>query len=165
MTTSDATSAARPLLLGEAPSKHGDPLRPLSGEPARKLAEWAALTAEPRNSYTELTRLFRVMNVFDSYEAAYPWSVPRARNRWARWLLSDRGPLVVVCLGRRAADTVDPDPRGMRPWGSWLRVGRLSMSLIPHPSGLNLLYNDRRMRDLAGRVLQEAISEARRVAA
>jgi uracil-DNA glycosylase len=97
--------------------------------------------------------------VFDSYAEAYPWSAPRARKRWYDILLAEPAKkLVVVCLGNRAAGAVPVLTD--RSWGEWVYTpGLLSFVAVPHPSGLNRLYNDPSMRALTGRVLRQALEE------
>ena len=66
-----------------------------------------------------------------------------------------------MLLGWRVADayrmTTAPWLRGLD-WGEWLELprGRGHVALLPHPSGVNHLYNQGGMQALAGRVLVEA---------
>lgn len=154
----------RPVLLGESPSRAGDRywMFPLSGRPAERILEWLEIPYEGA-AYWELIEHFETLNVIERYRDAVPWSVERARARWTRWVRSRREEaqqrLVVVCLGRRAADAVGL--HGEQPWGRWLDVGLLSATVIPHTSGRNLVYNDPEMVELAKRVLREALEKAR----
>jgi len=112
---------ARPVLLGEAPSRGGDRFHafPLSGRPARVLCELAGIPPQAEGSQYgrwtwALYERFECANLFDRYADATPWSTPAARVRAAALLdeLKPAGPgvllpsynvplPVVVCLGRR----------------------------------------------------------------
>ncbi len=160
-----ARSAAsiRPLLLGEAPSKSGDRYNrfPISGRVSETLCRLASIEPEKEGSrygrwYWPLREVFSVGNVISRYATAYPWSIPRAQRAWSHWLLSEevRGPLVVICLGRRVQRAVGLGAD--REWGEWLFSGDLAAVAIPHPSGLNRTLNDADVRLRVGRTLDEA---------
>ncbi|HEX7088698.1 MAG TPA: uracil-DNA glycosylase family protein [Longimicrobiales bacterium] len=153
-----------PLLLGEAPSERGDRYHafPLSGAPAEficKLMEWE--TEGP--AYWTLIEHFETLNAIERYRDAYPWSKPRAQERWTRWLLTrpeeeQRLPLIVVCLGQRAAGAVGL--RDDKPYGEWLEAGLLQAVCVPHPSGRNRFWNTSGARESMRSWLEEAIARA-----
>ena len=162
----------RPLLLGEAPSATGAHLwrTPLAGHPARTLCKILGMSlADGADWHTRLTVRFDTMNVVERYEDSHPWTrdvQARARARWVRYLLDlfddpvlrDEH-LFVVALGRKAAEIIGaPDE-----WGAWREMpgGKLAATSIPHPSGLNRLYNSTTTQALARRVLREAETLAR----
>ena len=155
------------MCLGEAPSKAGDRywMVPLSGRPAQVLCEAAWLPREGNEAwYWTLTRHFETLNAIERFADAYPWSAPRARERWTRWLLEQpdgRMPpgnpptLVVVCVGRKAADAI-----GLAadyPWFRWTLYGLMYVTVIPHTSGRNRVLNDEAMKAGMGTTLREAI--------
>lgn len=122
----------RPVLLGEAPSKHGDRYHhfPLSGRPARVLCELAGIPPQAEGStYGRWTWAlydnFECRNLHDRYADATPWRVASARDRAAAILDEMRAehvaaggaltstdgsawtpPRVIVCLGRRVQAAV-----------------------------------------------------------
>lgn len=153
-----------PLLLGECPSKAGDRYHdfPLSGAVGRTLCQFAGIDPEPEGSrfgrfYWALRERFDAANAIERWTEKWDGNVARAR---VSRLLADRrngsGPRTVVCLGRRAAAAVGLPPNA--PWGGWyLLDGNVRAVVIPHPSGRNLVLNDPEMRELAGRVLHQAM--------
>lgn len=153
-----------PLVIGEAPSRAGDRYHhfPLSGRPAKRLCQFAGIPPEEEGSaygkwYWAFREHFDCINAIERYGDAYPWHVEVARERVRKHLEEDPA-MVVVALGVKAFDAVSVSPtfRGT-PWGKWVQVGIMRVVMIPHPSGRNLLYNDQKMKDLAGRVLREAM--------
>lgn len=167
----------KPVILGEAPSRTGDAFRPLHGAPAIRLAEFAGLRPkEPAGIddwYAALSRSFDPWNLLPAYPgpageghgAAFP--LDQATKRWERvsHLLAGR---VVVLLGARLAGLVLGNTRVRRPevWAyRWqvlpLEGGPAAVAAIPHPSGLNRVYNDEGERRRAGRVLREALDLAK----
>lgn len=132
---------ARPLLLGEAPSEHGDPDTPLGGRIGRRLCDLMGWTYE--DPYVTLTEHFETRNV-----STYPpldgiWDPRLASDNWQRFLRRRLGsrdmPNVVVTFGRRAGDAIGAVDRPFYEW----RDGQLYDSVVlPHPSGRNRLWND-----------------------
>lgn len=155
-----------PLLVGENPSRTGDRYWqfPLSGLVGKTLCDCAGIEPSPDGSkygryYWELRERFDCVNVFERYASATPWSVPKAREAWSTWLLTEakpEEPLVVVCLGRKVAQAVGHD----RPYGIWAETGLLQVVLAPHPSGANRMLNDAVYRAMLGRILREAVARA-----
>lgn len=154
----------RPLILGEAPSRAGDRYYrfPLSGAVGKRLCQFAGIEPEVEGSqygrwYWALREQFDCLNAIERHEDAYPWRVERARRRWAAYVEENGLPETVVCLGNRAAGTV-ATRLAITEWGEWVALAGTRAVKIPHPSGLNRLYNDEAMRALAGRVLREAMA-------
>lgn len=157
----------RPLLLGEAPSCSGDRYHafPLSGAVGKRLCEFAQIPPEEEGSkygvyYWALREHFDCLNAIERFGDAYPWRVEKARKRVREYLAEEgeEGPVVVVALGVNAFDAIAGTRGRGTPWGEWIQVGIMRVVMIPHPSGRNLLYNDQRMKNLAGRVLREAMA-------
>ncbi len=155
-----------PLLLGEAPSRVGDRYHnfPLSGAIGKRLCEFAGIEPDEKGSkygryYWPLREHFDCINAIERYEDAYPWHVEVARERVRRYLEEEgeEGPMVVVALGTKAFDAVAGIRGRGTDWGEWIQVGIMRVVMLPHPSARNLLYNNPKMRDLAGRILREAI--------
>lgn len=112
--------------------------------------------------YWLLREHFQTLNVIERYRDAVPWSVVKARARWTEWLLSQppeeqRKPLVVVCLGKRAAEAIGLQ----RAEYDWMEVGLLQAVRIPHTSGRNRAWNDSGTAGQVRKALREAIERAR----
>lgn len=155
-----------PLILGEAPSKGGDAYwqYPLSGPPSRVLCKMAEIQPSVDGTtygrwYWELLDRFAVWNLFPRYGAAYPWSAGKARAA-AEALLHDLPP-VTVLLGQRVAAAF-----GLEGTGYLYRCSHITRDpekhgiVIPHPSGLNRVYNDPQQRQEAGFCLRQALALA-----
>lgn len=164
-------SEARPLILGEAPSRSGDKhwRFPLSGAVGERLCTWAGLEPEVGGSryghfYWPLRKAFELRNLIERWPggqglgSAFP--MPEARMAWEGLMPSLRG-RVVVLLGARLAATAQ---LRLHDWGRWqfpLWCG--AVVAIPHPSGLNRLYNATEMHDLASATLRQARTLADRL--
>jgi hypothetical protein len=139
----------KPLILGEAPGK--TPGKPIGGKLAKRLAELLKLDGDdPREALLEFFDLDNLIKRYPGQKgkgAAFPMDEARkaAENR----PLSGR----VVLLGRRLASIYD-----VPFWGLWTPKPGARVVAIPHPSGLNHLYNDPEVRRNVGRVLREAVA-------
>ena len=152
--------APRGLLVGEAPGPNTDALLPLFPYPPNsaggRLLKYADV--DPADWLGKLVR----MNLCDG-----TWSARRAVAGRARALafLLDRAnyhhdePLRVLLLGARVARAWScRGSFGYAEQYGWKGVG-LRVAWIPHPSGRNLLYNDRRNQLRARRAVLWAIGE------
>jgi uracil-DNA glycosylase len=143
----------RPLLVGEAPSASARTLDgpALSGRAGERLAGFAGL-----GGVEELLSAFETANLFDAYPGA-AWPAERARRAATARPLAP----VTVLLGRRVAAAYHLRTVN---WCTWYFVGRRSapveVAVIPHPSGLTRNYNSPLARELAGRILREAVERA-----
>lgn len=131
----------RAFLVGQAPSASSDPARAFSGHSGLKIAEMAGIDVERDDWYDELRKTFEPINLMPSY-----------LGRKAR------GDVFTMSLGRQFALALKTEFAGSRfilvgskvarcfnapvyrcAWrehaGSWY-------ALLPHPSGLNLWYNE-----------------------
>lgn len=175
----------RPIILGEAPArklahKHESPLW---GTTARWLCQHAglepsfeySLDGQPHASeldcwYRLLRSQFRPVNAIATFEAAYPWTnvtrelaKARVMNLIADWWEDDAthdDTLVVIALGRNAQDAL-PNGSRSKPFFTWTLHPRACYVTIPHPSGLNHLYNAPENHESASRVLRESLEYAR----
>ena len=135
----------RPVFIGQAPSRHGDPTKPLTGRPGRKLANLASMT--PMEFYLSTVRI----NLLPCYAGAngrgdaFPMRVARGNAARMVTILDGR---VVVFVGRCVAEAF-----GCRKeWFYWeegrFLVDDLTMrcrrAVVPHPSGRNRFWNDAR---------------------
>lgn len=152
----------RPLLLGEAPAANGDPDRPLSGLPSRRICRCLGVPFDDgAEAYRQVLARFRVRNTIRSREDAYPWSAPAARRHAEEWLPDylRGGAPVIVCLGRRAAGAIGHHG----PWYEWRESDgelRYASVLVPHPSGLNRAWNDPKTTARFRAALEQAIDRA-----
>jgi uracil-DNA glycosylase len=144
----------RPLFVGEAPSPSTDGrpgAAPLVGETGRRLAEWSGL------SPAEFHRRTECVNLFDRLPRR--WSARAARARATDvefWHLIAPYQRTVVLLGRKVADAFaveSPDPFSC----TERRAARLVV--MPHPSGRNLFWNDRRHVWAAMALLREILGQ------
>lgn len=150
----------RGMLIGEAPGPHTNAKLPLFPEPtnsaAARLLKYADI--EPVEWMGKLVRV----NMCDG-----PWSARRAaegRARAVTYLLDrdnfvDGQPLRVLLLGARVARAWSCyGPFGSKTMVYW-EGPELEVAWIPHPSGRNLLYNERRNQLRARRAIAWAIGE------
>lgn len=86
-------------------------------------------------------------------------STTAARAAWAE-LVPDLHGRHVVLLGARLAEVAGLGlARPISRWGSWLTrdwCGAGAVAVIPHPSGLNRLYNEASTREAASECLRTA---------
>lgn len=135
----------RPIFIGQAPSRDGDPDRPLTGRPGRRLAELASM--DPIEFYLSTVRV----NLLPRYAGANgqgdAFPLIEAR-RHAIELVTELDGRAVVFVGRRVAEAFGC----RRGWFRWARdyvsaggrVVEIRYAVIPHPSGRNRFWNDRR---------------------
>ena len=125
-------------LIGACPSKpSGLPLHPEGGRTstADRLRVMLSMSVE------EYAQSFRRANILDSP----PWDAHRARVHGQRLRRAVRGRALV--LGRDAWTAL-----GLPDWSQWFETHEC-FTLIPHPSGRNLFYNDRENRETLRRVV------------
>ena len=115
--------------------------------------------------YEQLTKAFDVRNAMRTYEEAYPWTAITssiARTSWRSFLHATYADKVVVCLGRKAAASAEVAHLDFFEWETTTFYKRtVQYVVIPHPSGLNRLYNTTEVSLEAGVTLREAIKRAR----
>lgn len=127
----------KPLIIGEQPSKNGDPSKPIQGRIGERLAECAGLT------FDEYMEKFDRMNLLD-VRAEYSgkgmdFNVKAARST-ARELITRAflpGRLILI-LGKRAASAF-----GMTSIAYFQRmvINGAEVYVVPHPSGINRWWN------------------------
>jgi uracil-DNA glycosylase len=164
------------LLVGEQPSRTGDRYHhfPLSGAVAQAMCQMAGIPPQEEGSrYGRWTWAlydhFDCVNIIDRYRT---WDSREAAEQVARVIEDERE--VVVLLGRRAQRAyVDSQAPGESvideaDWYEW-RVdpssptGRREVVVLPHPSGLNRLYNAELHRRRAGAELKAAMEKAKQM--
>lgn len=141
----------RATIVGEAPGRRGN-RTPLDGPAGDRLARLAGMADRG-----ELLQRFDAVNLLGRWPGSSgkgaAW--PRERSRRA----ARRRPLRGVCvlLGLRVAGAYGLEALGFY---EWLDTGRALAVAIPHPSGVNHLYNDPAHRLLAGQALRAADNAA-----
>lgn len=145
---------ARPLILGEAPGRNGDPDRPLSGAAGKRLALMAGF-----HHWEELDEAFELMNLLYEYPgestrgggARFPGDEARQAQAALWGVLRGR---VVVLLGSRLRRLYRvPD------FHRWVYNQKRGVALcaVPHPSGLTRLYNSHEEREKTAKILRQAM--------
>jgi uracil-DNA glycosylase len=140
----------RPLLLGEAPSRNGDPTLPLSGRSGRRLCELSWIDPD---DYATLARTYELKNLVSSHQEKakgkkgdqydMPRAIINARSMLAAGEFEDR---IVILLGKRVAMAV-LERYDLPDWYVEIqhhRFGKISrVVIVPHPSGVSRHWNDR----------------------
>lgn len=133
----------RPVFVGQAPSRNGDPFKPLTGGPGRRLAEIAGMT--PMEFYLSVVRTNLIPNYPGASSSGDAFPMYQARTNAVK-LATVLGGRTVVFLGRGVAGAFDHDKR----WFEWdegkFKVGNLVIEArrvaVPHPSARSRFWND-----------------------
>jgi hypothetical protein len=132
------------LLIGQAPSRHGDPERPLEGRIGKLLAELAGVSFE---EYMEQTERMNLLNRWPGKAGKGDrWDAQAARERASelKQVFSGR---VAVLLGRNVAGAFGLNAL---PWLTWTEKFGGRLSIIPHLSGIVTWWNSDENRRKAG---------------
>ena len=142
----------RPLLIGQAPSRLGDPAKPCTGRFMRFLCGVAGV------STLAYLRAFERRNLLPAWpgKSGKGDAFPMEEARAAAAGMDVRG-RTVVCCGRKVAGAFG------------VRAGFLSETekdgaafvVLPHPSGVNRWWNSRSNRRRARRLLRRLIASSR----
>jgi uracil-DNA glycosylase len=166
--------ADRPYILGEAPSGAGDRYWrfPLSGAVGERLCRWSGLVPLASGSrygkfYWPLAHSFELHNLLERWPgpqgdgSAFPLEL--AQPAWEALWPTLEGRVVVVLGGRLLK--LSRGPEGA--FWTWYRDRRSGTFLVavPHPSGLNRIYNDRENVKRTAWCLQSALWLASSLAA
>lgn len=128
---------------------------PFSGRSGKKLATWAGVE--------DLHEHFETRNIYDHWTGTWQkgkgdyWNAKDAFEVADR-MLPDLAGRTVVCVGQRVARAF-----GLRKLAMFESIERFGGTwyVIPHPSGLNKVYNDAALVEEAGRVLRAALKDCR----
>lgn len=145
----------KPLLIGQAPGKKTDPERPLNSDTdsGYRLRRYARLS---RCEYDELFDKINLINEFPGKDPAckgdiFPLSEATEMANRIRPTLAGRR---VVFVGRHVARAFGHfKTKFFVPFqehGYWCTI-------VPHPSGTNIMLNDPFVQDRVGEVLQNAL--------
>ena len=134
-------------LVGQAPSRRGDPRKPLAGPNGRKFARLAGM------SYDELIACRRKhLNTHYSGKRGKANAFDHAKGNFnAADVLMDWRVERIVLLGKNVARCF-----GFRdvPFLAEIRIYGRRFFIFPHPSGVNRWWNERRARQLLQRFLR-----------
>lgn len=150
----------RPVFIGQAPSRYGDPTKPLTGRPGRRLAGMASMT--PMEFYLSAVRanLLSYYHGGDGRGDVFPMSMAMASALRLAVQLNGR---VVVFLGKKVAKAFGRSGR----WFHWeegsFPIGdppvRFRYAIVPHPSGRNRFWNNPENTQEACRFMSELMNE------
>lgn len=151
--------AVKPLLIGQAPSRSGTDPRPLAGPAAERFADLLRIESE------EFLARVDTVNLLDR------WPGRRAGGKGDRFPMGEarvRADAIRLAAKTRVAVFVGADVATA--FGAWeLNDTPLvwapvpwfeRAAYLPHPSGVNLWYNDATNRERARRFLRALLSES-----
>jgi len=132
-----ADAVTKPLIVGQAPGRRSNPNEPLSGKSGRRLAALCGLD------------LPAFLDRFDRVNLVYGWPDERAKGDAflgcveARHAAAELAPRLArrraILLGHRVAAAFHASDL---PYFKWTRLGDAMIAVAPHPSGVNLFWND-----------------------
>lgn len=136
------------VIVGQAPSRKGNRRLPFEGRSGDRLANAFGLL-----DHVELRARFRVVNVLKRWPGAAAkgdlFPIDRAKRAARRLHLPKGAILVLAGLGvARAFGFVDPE------FFRWAIARGRRATVIPHPSGVSLWWNERSNRARAARFLR-----------
>jgi len=145
----------KPMIIGQAPSRTSDPGEPLSGNSGRRLADLCGI------EFAVFLETFERKNLVDSYPGAAAKGDLVVDRVSARELAGRFRPMVtgrrVVILGLSTAAAFELTHRAFLFAPHW--NGQFAFS--PHPSGVNLWWNDAENEKRARAFFSELAREAR----
>ncbi len=133
----------RPIFIGQAPSRHGDPTKPLTGRVGEKLAALASMV--PMEFYLSVVRTNLLPYYVGTNGNGDAFPMPEARRNAFKMapVLDGR---TVVFVGRRVTEAFGYKADWFT-WGKGYfaaedKTVRIKYAAIPHPSGRNRFWND-----------------------
>lgn len=128
----------KPLIIGEAPGKNGDPTKPIEGRVGARLAACAGITFE------EFLETFDRVNLLQEQPQDAPKGMTfnvklagRAAKDMERSFVLGQ---TILVLGKRAASAFGLTK--VRYFDLWFTPTGAKMYVVPHPSGANRWYNE-----------------------
>lgn len=112
-------------------------------------------------SEADYARAFERVNLIDRWSGkngkgdAFPISA--ARLKAAKVLAAVRSGTRIVVLGRAVARAFDVGLE-QAPLMRWTKINGVEIAVLPHPSGVNLWYNDARNRVCARRFMRSILA-------
>jgi len=127
----------KPLIIGEAPGKHGDPRTPIEGRIGARLAEWCGL---PFDEFLTTFQRINLLEVQPQDSGKGTDFNVRAAGKVARAMqyLFEPGQVVIV-LGKRAGAAF-----GFTniEYFQKATLNGAAVYVVPHPSGVNRWFNE-----------------------
>lgn len=141
----------KPLIIGEAPSKHGDPDKPIEGKIGNRLAHAGGITFEDYMACFERVNLLHVRQEYSGKGSAFNKAEALEHaNKLQKQFVAGR---TILLLGKRVAEAF-----GLN--GDYFDVHFVNdahVYVIPHPSGVNRWWNDPENRSRMEEFMHEVI--------
>lgn len=154
-----STNEDAPLLIvGEAPSRLGDPAAPLEGKIGKKLARLFGLDTEDYLAVTERMNVLEEWPGKDEKGDAFPLEDARELADKKKHLLMGRR---VLFLGRRVEKAFGVVKSTALDW-SWNAELKALTAVLPHPSGVVRWWNEEENVKMAETFLRNALPAAKR---
>jgi uracil-DNA glycosylase len=147
-----ARSTDRLIIIGEAPSRTGDPDRPLMSAPIRR--RLIELLGIDDAAYFAIDRI-NLLRAWPGRRGKKGDLADPIAMRSAAWIVLAAEELIgrrAVFLGARVARAFGAH---RRPILRWFAIGGGSAAILPHPSGVNRWWNDPRNRRRAIRFMRK----------
>lgn len=147
----------RVVIVGQAPSRTSDPRRPLSGLSGRRLEVTAGLE---QGTLAARASLVNLLVRWPGYaEGAHGDRFDREAARRSVSRLARRlDGRDVILLGRHVSRAFGLELRPLR-WSVFVGPAcTFRVAMLPHPSGVNLWWNEERHRRAAARFLRAALA-------
>lgn len=146
----------KPLIIGQAPARGNDALPPFSGKSGARLA----LLAGVGDSGDVLPNHFELRNLFDKYPGKQgkkgdKFDMRAGRKRAPKLLEEYEGTdQVILLMGKRVAKAF-----GVHSYEylAWFVLDGHHCMIFPHPSGINLWWNDPKNVAAASGVLESIV--------
>jgi hypothetical protein len=123
------------VLIGQGPSRTGDPAAPLAGRLGRKMSKLMGIGFDEYLAKFERRNVLRKWYGKASKGDVFPMLVARKRARRMRKSLAGKR---VVFLGKKTAEAFGIRERYMK----WIDASDFVAVVFPHPSGVNRWWND-----------------------
>lgn len=148
----------KPLIIGQAPARGNDGKLPFAGTSGGRLARLAGVGS----SGDDLPDHFDLENLIENYPGKAgrkgdAFDLPTARVRAEELILKLQAqePRVILLMGRKVERAFGWTGTKYLVWNEWQSH---QVVVFPHPSGVNLWWNDVQNIEKARRALRRALS-------
>lgn len=146
----------KPLIVGEAPGKNGNPLMPIEGRVGQRLADCCGLTLVEFLSTFDRVNLLQVQPQDSGKGATFNVKeAGRAARELERTFATRQ---TVLLLGKRVAAAFRISNV---PYFDCFLVNHAKAYVVPHPSGVNRWWNDPENELQMMRFMQRLVKEMR----